>query len=182
MYTNYQYFCYTNAQEMNSSYIFYPHILIGITYSCAQLLVFAPNFPNVYCICYRIQCEYDDGNLILAFIFVYSNTIILISYYTKYDLIGFWFPGGQNVRRRSDDFLDLLVALSLVFRVRVPQQGHSGQSVRARPVPELLLVGHVQFDGEPGNLLLDEPEVGAGHMIAVRPPVRLFADKIQCVL
>lgn len=74
------------------------------------------------------------------------------------DSIGFpCVSGRQNVRRGGDDFPDLLVSLSLVFRVRVPQQKHRGQGVRARPVLGLLLVGHVQFHGEPDNLLLDEP-------------------------
>lgn len=67
--------------------------------------------------------------------------------------------GGQNVRRSRNDFPHLLVSLPFVLRVRVPQQRHSRQTVRARPVLELLLAGHVQLDGEPDHILLDESEV-----------------------
>lgn len=72
------------------------------------------------------------------------------------------FPAGrQNVCRSGDDFLDLLAALSHVFCVRLSQQKHCKQNLRARLVLDVLLVGHVQLDGEPDNLLLDESQVSA---------------------
>lgn len=71
--------------------------------------------------------------------------------------------GGQNVRRGGDNFPDLLAALSLVFRLRVPQQKHSDQSVRSRPLLEFLLVGYVQFNGQSHNILLDESKVSLVH-------------------
>jgi len=68
----------------------------------------------------------------------------------------FDFLGRENVCCSSDNFFNLLVALSLIFRIRVPQQKHSSQNVCARSVPEFLLVSNVKFDGESDNLLLDE--------------------------
>lgn len=68
----------------------------------------------------------------------------------------FDFLGRQNVCCSGGNFFDLLVALSLLFRIRVPQQRHRSQNVCARSVPEFLLVSNVKFDGESDNLLLDE--------------------------
>lgn len=71
--------------------------------------------------------------------------------------------GGPDVRRGRDDIPHLLVSVPFVLCVRVPQQGHSDQTVRARLVPEFLLAGHVQLDGEPDHLLLDESQVGCSN-------------------
>lgn len=78
----------------------------------------------------------------------------------SFETVTFCSTGGPDVRRGRDDIPHLLVSVPFVLCVRVPQQGHSDQTVRARLVPELLLAGHVQLDGEPDHLLLDESQVG----------------------
>lgn len=67
--------------------------------------------------------------------------------------------GRSDVHNNRLNLRHLLVALPPLLRLRVPQQPGDIRGPRANHLPGHLLARHVQRDGEPRNLLLDERQV-----------------------
>jgi len=64
--------------------------------------------------------------------------------------------GGAHVHRHRVHLRHLLAAVPPLLHLRLPQQPGGLHEVRAAHVSRLLLAGHVQCDGQPAHLLLDE--------------------------